>query len=252
MNQDVINYIENGIKSGYELHALKAKLAEAGHPQRDIEQAAEMVLGRMNTGSDNGVAARSEAMVAAPPMYYKFWLNIVSPNELFRRTAHESIWPTFAFNMVMISLSIAIGFLLFFLVLSEMGAFAVLLGGVSATLLIPLVLTAIPAVIVIDFVLAGIFHGVTYVLGGVGSFSGTYKSLIFARTPFFVLAYVPIVNFFVSIWSLVLLYLGIKSYHKLSGVRTAIVIFISLCTIIALTLVPIFLAAVGFFGALSQ
>jgi len=63
------------------------------------------------------------------------------------------------------------------------------------------------------------YHVWAYVFGAKQGLGNTVKALFFGSTPTYVLGWIPIVNFAVGIWSIVLFGLGLTKLQKLSTAR---------------------------------
>ena len=74
---------------------------------------------------------------------------------------------------------------------------------------------------VISFlVMAAIFvmllHFWLYILCGKGGIMQTIKAFVYASTPMFLFGWIPVIGFIFTIWSAVLIVLGIRELHKMS------------------------------------
>jgi hypothetical protein len=66
------------------------------------------------------------------------------------------------------------------------------------------------------FILVPILHFCLKLLGGKASFSKTYQVFIYAITPKLLFGFVPVVNFFITTWAIVLEFVGFSKIHKIN------------------------------------
>ncbi|MFA5266427.1 MAG: Yip1 family protein [Methanoregula sp.] len=70
-------------------------------------------------------------------------------------------------------------------------------------------------------------HLWVYLLGGRKGFSQTLHALLYSLTPNLLLGWIPIVGMFASLWTLVLMFFGIREFQELDDGRTIGVILLS-------------------------
>jgi hypothetical protein len=89
------------------------------------------------------------------------------------------------------------------------------------------------------FLGASWYHLWAYVFGARQGLKNTTRALFFANTPTYVLGWIPLVNFFAGIWSLILFGIGLTKLQKLSTKRAigAILIAVLIPLIIVLIVV---------------
>ena len=99
---------------------------------------------------------------------------------------------------------------------------------------------------IIVFIYSGILHLIVKIYRGRGSYAGTVKSIVYGYTPSILLIFVPIVNFALGIWSLIISVWGISANHEISKLRAFLVIItlplIILIVILVLTLLKLYSA----------
>ena len=90
-----------------------------------------------------------------------------------------------------------------------------------------------------------ITHLWVYLLGGRRGFFPTFHAVLYSMIPYLLLGWIPIVGLFASLWTLVLLFFGIREFQELEDGRAAGAVIIStflLLVIIAILVVLLFMA----------
>jgi hypothetical protein len=105
--------------------------------------------------------------------------------------------------------------------------FAVLVGG-------PLIL----------FVFSLWAHLWVYLLGGRKGFKQTLHAILYSMTPNLLLGWIPLIGMFASIWTLILMFFGIRELQEMSDGRTIGVILLSVILPIIILVVLFVLAVV--------
>lgn len=77
-----------------------------------------------------------------------------------------------------------------------------------------------------SFIGAAILHAWCLIFGGKGSYAHSYQLLAYSSTAKLTLGWIPFVNLFVWIWSLILLIVGTEKLHKLSRKRATLMYLI--------------------------
>ncbi len=95
------------------------------------------------------------------------------------------------------------------------------------------------AMVVFGFVSALLLHVWILIFGGKGSYVNTYQIYAYGSTPSLLLAWIPIVNMVVWIYSLYVYIVGTEKLHKVSRTR-ALWIYITPLLIILLLLLAVF------------
>ena len=98
--------------------------------------------------------------------------------------------------------------------------------------------------LLLSFVGAGILHLWFLIFGGKADYTKTYQLMVYSRTPTYVLGWIPFVNFFIWIWSLVLLILGTSKIHQMSKLKAALIIIIPIIVLMAIG-ITIFIFAIS-------
>ena len=90
-----------------------------------------------------------------------------------------------------------------------------------------------------SFLWAGILHVWILIFNGKQDYSKTYQLYVYTRTPRFVFGWIPFVNFFVGIYSLILLIYGTTEVHKIKFRTSALMYIIPyvICLILGLLLI---------------
>lgn len=82
------------------------------------------------------------------------------------------------------------------------------------------------ATIFVLIVYALIFHIIVYIFGGKQGIEQTIKTVLYAATPTLLFGWIPLINFATTIWSIILIYIGLKELQKMSSGRALIAILI--------------------------
>jgi hypothetical protein len=96
------------------------------------------------------------------------------------------------------------------------------------------------------------------VMGGRGDFADSFKSTAYAQTPNLLLGWIPVIGIIFWLWSLVLLFLGVRELHEMDtthaviAVVIAVVLFIIVIAIIAAILAVLGIALLGGLAGLSS
>lgn len=77
-----------------------------------------------------------------------------------------------------------------------------------------------------SFIGAALLHAWCLIFGGKGSYAHSYQLLAYSSTAKLTLGWIPFVNLFVWIWSLILLIVGTEKLHKLSRKRATLMYLI--------------------------
>ncbi|KUG19853.1 MAG: YIP1 family protein [Methanomicrobiaceae archaeon] len=76
------------------------------------------------------------------------------------------------------------------------------------------------------FLLGAILHIFIKIAGGSGGYTETMRAFALAGTPLAVIGWIPVLGLLSWLWTLVLVVLGAREYHKLSVIRAVIAIFL--------------------------
>lgn len=101
-------------------------------------------------------------------------------------------------------------------------------------MLIVMFILGIGAALVGSFILAGILHVWILIFGGKNTYTETYKLYVYQATPRLLFGWIPIVNFFIWIWQLVLLIMGTMQVHNISRKKAILMYVIPLIVILGL------------------
>jgi hypothetical protein len=88
------------------------------------------------------------------------------------------------------------------------------------------------------FVGAAILHIGIYLLGG-RDIIKTAMVQVYASIPNYLLSWIPIIGFVVSIWSAILLIIGISKQHKMSYGKAVLATIISTIIVLAIVIIPV-------------
>lgn len=151
--------------------------------------------------------------------------------ELIKITAILTIIPA-------ITTGIGLSALSTFLPESMLGNFSNLLGSLSIAA-IPLIYLIYLIINIIGiFVGAAILHIGIYLLGG-RDIIKTAMAQVYASIPNYLLSWIPIVGFVVSIWSAILLMIGLSKQHKMSYGKAVLATIISTIIVLVIVIIPV-------------
>jgi hypothetical protein len=87
-------------------------------------------------------------------------------------------------------------------------------------------------------------HLWVYLLGGRNGFRQTLHALLYSLTPNLLLGWIPLIGMFASIWTLILMFFGIRELQEMSDGRTIGVILLSVILPVIILVVLVVLAFV--------
>ncbi len=88
------------------------------------------------------------------------------------------------------------------------------------------------AMLLLNFVVAGILHGWILLFGGKERYAKTYQLYIYSGTPGFVLGWVPFIGFFTLIYDLILLIIGTQKVHGISKTKSILMYVVPIVLLI--------------------
>lgn len=236
VNKRLVDYINRGLEKGFGVEQLSERLIEAGWNENDVKEAADYLSG-------GEASEKSESL----GIFSKAGKSIAHPVELFERVNSEKgFWPVLKYQLTLLIVplifalilyGLAASFLTFLLagLSSEAGAIVpYIIGGSFVIFFITLAVGLFLAVPLISFLVIGIEHIFIKIFGGRGDYLQSYKSFIYSSTPSLLFGWVPVFNFAVSIWSLVLSVVAVSSLHKISKSRAALAIVTPIIILIVL------------------
>jgi len=251
MNQEVVEYIKRNLQAGHDLQNIKLKLLEVGHSQEAVNEAMSKAVGGQ---AEPPLPVESQESLG---VFQKVGLALSDPNELFKKTRHEGVFPALKYEVSLLVLVWGIVYILAALVVSAI-ALGLLqfriewLDNITGLMvLISLVILFLLAVVILIFsivflfALSGLYHLIVLLLGGKGEYAETFKALVYGTTPSTLLFPIPLINNLAGIWSLVLMVLALSSYHSVSVLRALAVILIPPALVLALIMTMTLFTLVG-------
>jgi hypothetical protein len=188
---------------------------------------------------------------------------LVKPIETFQEHEGTSLAKTFQYY-AMLSFFYAILFgivegIIFYFSVEEMFADFLVIGGFMGFISWIFILFLIVFVFsssIIGIFFSGLFQHIFVLLcGGEHGVAQTLKAMMYGLVPVLVLGWIPFINLIASIWSLVLMIIGIRELHKLSTVVAVVAvllpIFLALLILVLITLFFVFFIGFGVAEALS-
>jgi len=158
---------------------------------------------------------------------------ILNPSEFFEEIkSEEGIGKAFVYLAVLSLINLLAGIIAFTFnisILSPLGSLSQFLPFLGQYA--PLVGITLPVGIYIlslvgSFIGAGFVHLLVRLLGGKGSYSMTYKALVYSSTPSLLLGWIPYVGVIPGIYSFYLYLKGLSMLHLISMKRVFVAIFV--------------------------
>jgi hypothetical protein len=158
---------------------------------------------------------------------------IQHPSDFFERIkSEEGIGKTFIYLAVLSLINLATGIIsLTFNVpyisqLSSLSNYLPSLGKFSSVVSLGIPIGIYILTVVGTFVIAGFIHLFIRLLGGKGSYSFTYKGIVYASTPSLLLGWIPYVGFIPGIYAFYLELKGLSKLHQIGMGRVFVAIFV--------------------------
>jgi hypothetical protein len=86
----------------------------------------------------------------------------------------------------------------------------------------------------LSFLWAGILHVWNLIFGGKGTYEQTYNLYVYAKTPVFLLSWIPLFGGFIFIYNFVLLIIGSMEIHKITRKKAIVMYLIPLILILVI------------------
>jgi hypothetical protein len=254
VNQDILKYLTEGKKRGFEIPLLKDKLLKAGFQTKDIDEAVkgiksptvsvvkpvvpavnkatDLSVKKFNTTSKKvtedenpGKKVVSQDSVGASGeksgVFGKIGKVFSKPTELFNSTKGDGIGGALGFYYVCSILPLIILSVLAWLLNDQIVSLLSKLI-VDDKILSPLYLIGSFAVIgfvllpIFFFVISGFLHGFVKMLKGQGSYGDSFNVVVYGYGPSVLLSWTVILLPILLIWSLVLHVKGLSVVHGIS------------------------------------
>jgi hypothetical protein len=178
---------------------------------------------------------------------------IVRPVETFRAVREEELAPPTVYYLVLLIINAILTAIVAYLGYGAATNNPPGIGAFIAGLIAAFILG------IIGLILWSVFlHIGAKIMGGRGEFADSYKSALYSQTPNLLLGWIPIIGIIFWLWSIVLLFLGVRELHEMETVRAviavviAVVLFIIVIAIIAAILALIGIAILGGIAGLSS
>ncbi len=193
----------------------------------------------------------------SPSLTEKLVGSLVRPVETFRAVRDESLVDAGIYSFVLLVISALLHAIIAYFGISaadvESTGFYLGMPGSTGAFVTALIISFIGGSI--GLLLWSFFlHVGARVAGGRGDFADSFTSAVYSQTPSLLLGWIPVIGFFFGLWSLVLLFLGIRELHEVDTTKAiiAIVVALVLFLIVVAILVALGLAVVvGFAGMAS-
>lgn len=168
---------------------------------------------------------------------------IVRPVESFRAVRDETLTDGAIYYLVLLIISAILHAIVAYLGISAADAnsagFNLGMTGSVGAFVGALIVAFISGII--GLILWSVFlHIGAKIAGGRGDFADSFKSAVYSQTPSLLLGWIPVIGFLFSLWSIVLLFLGVRELHEVDTMKAiiavvvAVVLFIIVIAILAL------------------
>ena len=170
---------------------------------------------------------------------------LVRPVETFRAARDESLTDAGIYYFVLLVISAVLHAVIAFLGISAADTsstgFNLGMSGSVGAFVGALIIAFIGGII--GLLLWSVFlHVGAKVAGGRGDFADSFKSAVYSQTPNLLLGWIPVIGFLFGLWSLVLLFLGVRELHEVDTTKAIIAV------VVALVLFLIVVAIFAFLG----
>lgn len=234
VNQEIVNYLAEGKKRGFNISLLRQKLLEARFNENDINEASDYLSNQLFQQPQQGRQNfPSQQPTVKLGIFIKLAKSIAHPVELFEKTKGESAWRAYEYLLVISLFPFVIGsFLSIFFrnniasymntnfssysivspIIESMGEAI----GIALLVEIAFAFSLFFLVPLLSLILSGIIHFFVKLYGGDGNYSDTFRADIYSLTPTILLLLVP--------WTIILLIFGLVENHNLSKARSFFVL----------------------------
>lgn len=265
VNEDIVNYLKEGVKRGFSLELLKQKLKEGGFNEKDIEEAAKSIPpkedSKKNEQKDSGENVKKETQqklvsnsVDKKPtvemkkadvkpiadtnkigVFRKIGKAIAHPSELFEKTKSEGVGSALLYLYLILLVPILIGGIaLYFVYTNYLSSFLTYVSFPAGVLNFlqgnpnSLIILGIylGAILILSPIFLFLSSGILHLIVKIFGGKGNYAGTFKSV----VYGMTPSVLFFfipgMQIWSFVLHVIGISVYHELPKSRAFLTCFV--------------------------
>ncbi len=169
---------------------------------------------------------------------------LVRPVETFRAARDETLTDAGIYYFVVLVISALLHAIVAFLGISaaDTGSTGLNLGmsGGVGSFVTALIIAFVGGLI--SLLLWSIFlHIGAKVAGGRGDFADSFKSTVYSQTPALLLGWIPMIGFIFGLWSIVLLFLGVRELHEVDTTKAIIAVVVALVLFLIVVAVLVFL-----------
>ena len=170
---------------------------------------------------------------------------IVRPVESFRAVRDETLTDGAIYYLVLLIISAILHAIVAYLGISAADAnstgFNLGMTGSVGAFVGALIVAFISGII--GLILWSVFlHIGAKIAGGRGDFADSFKSAVYSQTPSLLLGWIPVIGFLFALWSIVLLFLGVRELHEVDTMKAIIAV------VVAVVLFIIVIAILAFLG----
>jgi hypothetical protein len=178
---------------------------------------------------------------------------IVRPVETYRAVRDEELGPPVVYFLVLLIIGAILRAIVAYLGLVAVDAntpnFSLGIGGSIGSFIGALVIAFIAGII--GLLLWAVFlHIGAMIAGGRGDFADSFKSAVYAQTPSLLLGWIPIISIIFTIWSIVLLFFGVRELHEVDTMKAVIAIVVAVVIYIVVIAILAFLG-LAFLGGIA-
>lgn len=165
---------------------------------------------------------------------------LLDPVETFNETKDGTIGDAVMYILPIIVIYAVlyglIAFSAFSTMMGPLNPFGALGGGAFSAMM---VVGTIIGMIIGIFIGGAIMHIFVYIVGGRNGIGQTIKAVLYGSTPNLLLGWIPIINIFTALWTLVLNVIGIREYHDISTGRAILAVLLPVIIIAIIFVIAI-------------
>jgi hypothetical protein len=222
VTKEVVDYIVNARLSGASDEIIRKVLLDAKYSEEDID-----------------VALREAPCIYS--YFDKLRDALFAPHKLFSELKNEKLNASIKFlaiTSVFAGLLYSIVSLVLIYLEIETGSKFLLVFGNAILLFLPFIIAILFLLVSVaaNFILAGILHALVKLARGHGSYVDSFKIIVYSSAPLIIDALIvslpyEIGNIVVSVWSLIIMIVGISVVHSISRLKSAVTLFIPIALI---------------------
>jgi hypothetical protein len=238
VDEKILHYLSGGLSRGHSLESLKKELINHGYNEHKIDEAIKNLQNQQpNTLQNTSQNSMPQNIPEQLGLFKKIGKSIIHPIELFESTKSEKLGKPFKYQIIILLLPLIIGLISLFvffdyislflsLFLSIIPGFSNLIPATAVFFSLILIFFVLVIFPIFTFIIAGGLHLIVKIFRGQGTYSSTYKAVIYCSTPSVFLGFIPYLNYAVFLWTLVLSILAVTIYHEISKLKASIIVLL--------------------------